>query len=183
MARTVEGPPKRTEKTNKTTTQTHLAHGPGSLHHKEKDGRCDDVQMKKSELNHDGKPDTETEQIPESENANAYGPGRTLAPEPAHTPAPTTAPLEPEQESRTMAGWTGEYATKKPAQGLNGMLNMNAILDTDSVIAPNPKMGIHRQSDTYRAPQANSTGGSRGHDVTERELSIDKRDNLAAKTI
>ena len=36
VARTVEGPPTRTKKR---TTQTHLAHGPGSLHHKEKGGR------------------------------------------------------------------------------------------------------------------------------------------------
>ena len=53
VARTVEDLPTRNEKTTQ-TTQTHLAHGPGSLHNNsnKKDGRCQDEQTKTSEMNH-----------------------------------------------------------------------------------------------------------------------------------
>ena len=49
VARTDSAPHKGTQET---LTQTHLAHGPGSLHDKEKDGRQDDSRMKDSDLNH-----------------------------------------------------------------------------------------------------------------------------------
>ena len=48
VARTDSAPHKGTQGTK----QTHLAHGPGSLHDKEKDGRQDDSRMKDSDLNH-----------------------------------------------------------------------------------------------------------------------------------
>ena len=79
VVRTVEDLPTRNEKTTQ-TTQTHLAHGPGSLHNNnnEKDGRCQDEQTKTSEMNHACEPD-EPKRI---EPGNTSRP--TLATEPVH---------------------------------------------------------------------------------------------------
>ena len=63
--------------------------------------------------------------------------------EPVRAPAPTTAPLDLEQESLTVAGWMEEYATEQFIQDLDRILAENATQGTAIVITGYLTMWTH----------------------------------------